>query len=122
MALVQSAAISASRWTVMDAYTLRPDECDNKLIRFNNCIQVLSCICNILGMFNREIERLAQIIDLIADIVFFSTVGCMTGQAYYGLDYQKAGPITTAEAPVMDNPIQAGEGDGAPSNAEEMER
>ena len=106
----------------MDAYTLRPDECDNKLIRFNNCIQVLSCICNILGMFNREIERLAQIIDLIADIVFFSTVGCMVGQIYHELGYQKAGPIMTAEAQVMDNPIQAGEGDGAPSNAEEMER
>ena len=106
----------------MDAYTLRPDECDNKLIRFNNCIQVLSCICNILGMFNREIERLAQIIDLIADIVFFSTVGCMVGQIYHELDYQKAGPIMTAEAQVMDNPIQAGEEAGAPSNAEEMER
>ena len=106
----------------MDAYTLRPDECDNKLIRFNNCIQIFSCICNILGAFNRNFHELAQIIDLIADIVFFSTVGCMVGQIYHELDYQKAGPIMTAEAQVMDNPIQAGEGDGAPSNAEEMER
>ena len=106
----------------MDQYKLRPDECDNKLIRFNNCIQIFSCICNILGAFNRNFHELAQIIDLIADIVFFSTVGCMVGQIYHELDYQKAGPIMTAEAQVMDNPIQAGEEAGAPSNAEEMER
>jgi len=109
-------AVSASRMTVMDAYTLRPDECDNKLIRFNNCIQCLSIICDILAMFLPQFRDLAHIIDLIADIVFFSTVGCMTGQVHHELEYQKAGPMVTAET--MESPIQAGQ----PAKAEEMER
>ena len=111
----------------MDAYTLRPDECDNKLIRFNNCIQVLSCICNILGMFNREIERLAQIIDLIADIVFFSMAGCMTAQVDYEINYRESlgsagtlpgAPPVAVASPIAAEPYQA----GAPAEPETMDR
>merc|ERR1711871_1160902 len=103
---------------VMDAYSLRPDECDNKLIRFNNCIQCFSVICDILAIFMPQFRDLAQIIDCIADLVFFSTVGCMTGQVFNELEYQKSGPVATAEA--MQNPIAAEE--GSPAKAEEMER
>lgn len=46
--------------------------------RFNNCLQLLSCICNVAAMFMDEFRQLARIIDLIADLVYMSTVGCMT--------------------------------------------
>lgn len=37
-------AVSASRMTVMDQYDLRSDPCDNRLIRFNNCLQMVSTV------------------------------------------------------------------------------
>ena len=37
-------AVSSTRFVVMDHYKLMADECDNKLIRFNNCLQILSCV------------------------------------------------------------------------------
>lgn len=46
--------------------------------RFNNFLQLLSCICNIASICIEEIRELARIIDLIADIVYMTTVGCMT--------------------------------------------
>jgi hypothetical protein len=70
-------AVSSTRFVLMDQYKLVPDECDNRLIRFNNCMQVLSCICHFAAIFDRNLRDLAQIIDLIADIVFFSMAGCM---------------------------------------------
>jgi len=35
-----SLAVSASRALVMDQYDIMSDPCDNRLINFNNCIQV----------------------------------------------------------------------------------
>ncbi|KAJ8612588.1 hypothetical protein CTAYLR_009792 [Chrysophaeum taylorii] len=88
-------AVSSTRFVMMDHYRFTPDECDNRLIRFNNCIQLLSCICHILAIFNREFRECAQIIDLIADIVFFSTAGCMTAQVDYEIKYRDSltGPV-----------------------------
>ncbi|KAH8047408.1 hypothetical protein JL720_16126 [Aureococcus anophagefferens] len=75
-------AVSSTRFVMMEQYHFMADECDNRLIRFNNCIQVLSCICHVLAIFKPQFRDLAQIIDLIADIVFFSTAGCMTAQVH----------------------------------------
>lgn len=46
--------------------------------RFNNFLQLLSCICDIASICFRDIRELARIIDLIADLVYMTTVGCMT--------------------------------------------
>ena len=84
------AAVSASRMTVMDQYDLRSDPCDNRLLRFSNCLQWLSCICWVLAFIDGTFEECARIIDLIADIVYHTISGCMTAQVAYEIDYQKA--------------------------------
>mmetsp|Transcript_4966 Transcript_4966/g.16283 ORF Transcript_4966/g.16283 Transcript_4966/m.16283 type:complete len:92 (+) Transcript_4966:674-949(+) len=53
-------------------------------------MQLLSCICHILALFNRDFQQLAALIDLIADIVFFTTAGCMTAQVNYEIKYRDA--------------------------------
>ena len=83
-------AVSSTRFVMMEQYHFMADECDNRLIRFNNCIQVLSCICHVLAIFKPQFRDLAQIIDLIADIVFFSTAGCMTAQVDYEINYRES--------------------------------
>lgn len=122
-------AMSASRFVLMDQYALTPDECDNRLVRFNNCIQVLSCICHMGAMVFSELREVACIIDIIADIVFFTTAGCMSAQTNYEIEYRKAlgGPsaLPTAVAQPYSAPSAPnyaasnyGPGLGAPSAPE----
>ena len=44
-------ATSATRQYVMDQYDLASDPCDRQIIRFNNFMQLLSCICYTLALF-----------------------------------------------------------------------
>ena len=72
----------------METYGLQPDPCDARIIRFNNCIQLLSCFCKLLAAVtnNDAIESLAQILDLIAQLVFMTTSACMQTQTNYEVD------------------------------------
>jgi len=65
---------------IMDSLDIMPDPCDNRIIRFNNCIQLLSCICHIAACIEPAFRDLAILIDIIADLVFMTTVGCMGAQ------------------------------------------
>jgi len=90
--------ITASRLLAMDMWTIQPDPCDNRLIRFNNFLQLLSCVCWILAFFSDAFRDCAVIIDCIADCVFFSTAGCMMAQLHHELKLRKpnlgGGPST----------------------------
>ena len=84
-----SCSLSATRMYVMDKYDLQSDPCDRRIIRFNNCIQCLSCICHIAAIIDPTFQDLATILDLIADLVFYTTAGCMHAQVNYELDQRK---------------------------------
>ncbi|CAM9379305.1 unnamed protein product, partial [Hapterophycus canaliculatus] len=84
-----SCAVSASRMFLMDKFQVLPDPWDNRIIRFNNFLQMLSCICNMAAFCMAELRELARIIDFIADVVYMTTVGCMTGQMMYEMEYQE---------------------------------
>jgi len=81
--------MSSSREFVMDQYSLRPDACDNRIIRLTNCLQVLSCVCDILAIFMSQLRDLAHLIHSVAQIVFYTTLGCMAAQVNYELDSRK---------------------------------
>eukprot|EP01041_Mallomonas_annulata_P010134 gene10134-21133_t len=68
-------SVSSSRLYTMDRFSLQSDPCDNRLIRFSNCLQVFSCICDILSIFIRELRDCAQILDCIAQTVFYCMMG-----------------------------------------------
>lgn len=78
--LCNSCAISSSRSFVMEKYDLSSDPCDYRLIRINNCLQMLACICHVLAIINDAFDNLAQLIDRIADIFYHTITGCMTAQ------------------------------------------
>jgi hypothetical protein len=73
-------AVSSSRMYVMDKYKLSSDPCDYRLIRLNNMLQLLSCVCHIMAMFDREFIRLVQLIDHVADLMYHLVASCMTAQ------------------------------------------
>ena len=79
---------------VMDKYDLSSDPCDRRIIRFNNMLQLLACICQLLAIFMPEFQDAAQIISCIADIVFLITAGCMYAQVNYELTQrEKSGEL-----------------------------
>ena len=76
---------------VMDQYDLRADPCDNRIIACSNCLQLLSCFCHILAMFEPSFSELAQLLDCIADCAFFATLSCMLAQIDTELKKQGGG-------------------------------
>lgn len=109
--------MSSSRIMIMDQYGLRSDPCDNRIIRLTNCLQILSwsvlyCIstsiiiqsiidffnhlyhicsvCDIMAIFMRELQHLAHVIHVVAQIVFYTTLGCMAAQVNYEVDFRRA--------------------------------
>eukprot|EP00341_Mesodinium_pulex_P001964 CAMPEP_0116939448 /NCGR_PEP_ID=MMETSP0467-20121206/32741_1 /TAXON_ID=283647 /ORGANISM="Mesodinium pulex, Strain SPMC105" /LENGTH=98 /DNA_ID=CAMNT_0004621727 /DNA_START=346 /DNA_END=642 /DNA_ORIENTATION=- len=81
--------MSTTRLYMMDKHNLGNDECDNRLIRLNNCLQMLACICSILAIFFDPLRDCAQILRWIADCFFYSMMGCMSSQIIYEVEYQK---------------------------------
>lgn len=92
-----SCAISASRIYVMEKYDLQSDECDYRLIRINNCLQLLACFCHILAIIDETFREAARIIDLISDIFYHCMTGCMTVQTAHEVNYQNENPKAVAE-------------------------
>merc|ERR1711988_1324475 len=64
----------------MYEYNLTPDPMDFQIIRFNNCVQCLSCICDCLAIFIDECRTCADAVRCFAYIVWMVTSGCMGGQ------------------------------------------
>eukprot|EP01035_Chromulina_nebulosa_P029724 gene29724-39421_t len=64
------AAMSASRMYVMEKYDLQSDPCDYRLIRINNCLQIIACFCDILAIFIGGLNEIARIIDHMADVFY----------------------------------------------------
>eukprot|EP00656_Telonema_subtile_P009438 TRINITY_DN1442_c0_g2_i2.p2 TRINITY_DN1442_c0_g2~~TRINITY_DN1442_c0_g2_i2.p2 ORF type:complete len:274 (+),score=43.29 TRINITY_DN1442_c0_g2_i2:66-887(+) len=81
-------AISATRVHLMHEFALATDPMDHKIIRFNNCIQCLACICYTIGIFIKEARHIARLVDLFAHLVFMCTAGCMAGQIHREKQFQ----------------------------------
>ena len=59
-------AVSANRAYVMEKFDLSSDPCDYRLIRINNCLQLLACVCNILAIFIDQLRDLARLVVQIS--------------------------------------------------------
>lgn len=72
----------------MDKFALRPDLCDNQIMRFSNCLNMLSCICDIAGLFNRNLLHLAHLLHVVSDVVFYTVIGLMAAQTLHEVNAQ----------------------------------
>lgn len=109
-----SCAVSSTRFYVMDKFDLASDPCDRRIIRFNNFMQLLACVCEILAIFDPSFRDCAQIIRFIADIVYLITASCMNAQVHFELtEREKSGEAAPAlggqvAAPKPQAPIDNG--------------
>ena len=67
---------------VMDQYEIRPDPCDNRIIRLTNCLMLMSCVCDLLSICIKELRHAAHIIHSVSNCVAYSTMGCMASQVF----------------------------------------
>ena len=65
---------------MLDSRDILPDPCDNRLIRSNNCIQLLACVCEIAAAFDKNLKDFVLVLDLVADCTFATIAGCMHAQ------------------------------------------
>lgn len=82
-------SISTTRLYIMDQYAIKPDGCDNRLIRCVNCLICVSNICDILAIIFPVLQDCATILDCIADLAFYSMVGCMVSQVHRELEVRR---------------------------------
>jgi hypothetical protein len=82
-------SVSSTRMMVMDQYEIRPDPCDNRLIRFTNCLLVMSCVCDLLSICYREIRHLAHLLHTISNCVAYTTIGCMASQVFREIAFRR---------------------------------
>jgi hypothetical protein len=66
----------------MEKYDLGSEPCDYRLIRINNCLQMLACLCSILAIIDSSFSALANLINNIADLFYHIVSGCMTAQVF----------------------------------------
>ena len=92
----------------MDSKQMRPDPCDWQIIACSNCLQLVSCIIDIIAQFVPEARELAMIVDLVADLFTCSVAGCMGAQVHHeikkdadGIKYAVAEgvPVVQGSAP-----------------------
>ena len=84
-------AVSATSALIRDKYQLGLDDDDIRLIRLNNCLQMLACVAKLLNIcidFEGD-DACVAILDCIAETVFCCTSGCMTAQVYHEIELRE---------------------------------
>lgn len=119
-------SVTATRFVMMDHYGLGASPVDNQIIRCNNFMQMLSCVCQVLGICFRPCRDMAPMVECLADLVFTATVSCMAAQIHHEIKFRKAGGATgiaVAQAPVVGEPAAPSENDPlVPPTDEKMKR
>eukprot|EP01035_Chromulina_nebulosa_P019268 gene19268-25125_t len=106
-------SMSSSRMYVMDQYDLRPDGCDNRIVRFTNCLMCFSVILDILAIFFPCLDDAANIVNFISNVVYHTTIGCMAGQVSYEIDFRKEFEVVVSNefspiaVPIKEEPYQS---------------
>jgi len=93
-------AVSATSSVIREKYQLGLDDDDVRLIRCNNCLQMAACLASCLNIcidFEGD-DACVAILDLIADVVFCVTSGCMTAQVYHEINLRDKQEAPFAQA------------------------
>jgi len=115
-------SISIARIHLMDKKRIRPDPCDYQLIQCSNCLQLISCILDIVAIFVEQARDLAHVVDSVADAVTCAGAGCMGAQIKHEIKKDKDGIVfvVVEGVPVMDGQAAIGAPPGSLAAQDEM--
>ncbi|GMH32175.1 hypothetical protein BSKO_00009 [Bryopsis sp. KO-2023] len=108
-------SVAVTRWMIQDELRIQNSTCDNCLMGTMLFLQQLACICQMAACIlqSAELERLADIISFIAEVLFWSVCACMQTQHKIQLDDRDKGGNTGA-GPVVNAPPAIGPPQAAP--------
>lgn len=86
-------SVASTRWMIQDELRIQNTQCDNCIIGTMIAAQYLACLCSIAACLtgSEEIGDLAQFLDCIADILWYTVCGCMQTQHKAEMDNRDAG-------------------------------
>ena len=89
-----AASVQVTRHMIQDEMHVENTQCDNCLIATMVFFQYLACACKIAACLtdNQELDDLADIVDLIAELLYCSVCACMQTQHKVQLDERDANP------------------------------
>ncbi|CAG9467213.1 unnamed protein product [Pedinophyceae sp. YPF-701] len=89
-----AASVQATRYTLQDEMHVRNTKCDNCLIATMIFFQYLAFICRMVACItgSDEIDAIADIVELIADILWCTVCACMQTQAKIQMDKRDQQP------------------------------
>jgi hypothetical protein len=87
-------SVASTRWAIQDEMHLQNTQCDNCIIGTMIAAQYLACICWLAACIsgNDVLQDLAQLTDMIADILWCSVCACMQTQHKVQLDERDSNP------------------------------
>ncbi|CAD7697166.1 unnamed protein product [Ostreobium quekettii] len=115
-------SVAVTRWMIQDELHIQNTQCDNCIIGTMIFFQQLACICNIIACLtdNDEIELIAEVIDLIAELLWWTVCACMQTQHHVQLnDRDKNGGGGVQQVPRA-NEIQGQVPPGYPAPQQQM--
>ena len=73
-------SLSIARMHLMDKKRVQPDPCDWQIIQCSNCLQLISCVLDLVAMMVPQAQDLAELVGIIVDLFTMSVGGCMGAQ------------------------------------------
>jgi len=75
-------SVATTRWMIQDELHIQNTQCDNCIIGTMIFLQQLACVCNVIACLTSsdEIDLLADVIELLAEIVWWTVCACMQTQ------------------------------------------
>ena len=95
-------AVQATRFYVMDTRNIAPSGTDNKLIRFNNFLQLAACLCRLMDCDG------ADALSCYADLMWTTLLGCMTAQVAAELRAEAKGSAQAPQPGMAPQPMVIG--------------
>lgn len=95
-------SVASTRWMLQDEMRIHNTKCDTAIVSVMICAQYLACCCWLAACITGEqsLQQLAQLTDLIADVMWLTVCGCMQTQHKVQMDERDAGR-TRAPAPYV---------------------
>ncbi len=92
-------AVTSNSMILREYYHLGLDEDDVRLIRCNNCLQILACCLSLVACFFpcQADEEIAHIVGCLADLMFCCVSGCMTAQLDHEIQFRERSSYPTPQ-------------------------
>ncbi|KAM7525784.1 hypothetical protein LguiA_015686 [Lonicera macranthoides] len=81
-------SVASTRFLLQDDFNIQTTKCDNCIIGFMVCLQQLACIFSIIALIvgSDEIKEASQLLNCMADMVYWTVCACMQTQHKIELD------------------------------------